>query len=106
MNGVHDTTVKLAHDFVLGLRHDDSLEQGRDTHAMLREGSEDDRPGQTDLRELIRIILAFDTLRTVGNSLGRGPSGRHGCTRQPRPMMGKVSRVNCTSPRIHQMASM
>ena len=37
---------------------------------MLREGSEDDRPGQTDLREFIRIILAFDTLRTVGDSLG------------------------------------
>ena len=70
VNGVHDTTVILAHDFVLGLRHYDSLEQGRDTHAMLREGSEDDRPGQTNLRELIRIILAFDTLRTVGNSLG------------------------------------
>ena len=70
MNGVHDTTVILAHDFVLGLRHYESLEQGRDTHAMLREGSEDDRPGQTNLRELIRIILSFDILRTFGDSLG------------------------------------
>ena len=37
---------------------------------MFHEGPEDDRPGQTNLRELIRIILAFDNLWTVGDSLG------------------------------------
>ena len=63
---VHKPTILLSHDLLLGICHDDSLENERYTDTVLCEVSEGDWASKTDLLQLNRIFLSLIIFSAIG----------------------------------------
>ena len=88
MERVHNPAIVLSHYLLLGLRHDESLEQGRYTYTVLCEGSKNDWAIKTYLRQLIRAVLSLSIFSAIGHLLHtpivRSPGIRAGTPSQDR----------------------